>query len=92
MRNVACATTALPVQCRSASSLAEAMRCAFVMLGQSRPRLWSSRNFMKMSSRLLSLAPDESVTKVWKPRPCPSSCRTTATKSICEPPGLLSSP
>ena len=39
VRNVACETTALPVQCRSASSLADAARCAFVMLGQSRPRL-----------------------------------------------------
>jgi hypothetical protein len=89
--DIAFETTALPVQCRSASSVAEAARCALVMLGQSRPRLWSSRNFMKTSSRLLSLAPYERVTNVWKPRPWPSSCRTTETNSICDP-GLPSSP
>jgi len=37
--DVAAATTALPVQCRSASSIAEAARWAFERLGQVSPRL-----------------------------------------------------
>jgi hypothetical protein len=66
-------TTELPVQWRSPLSSADAARCASDMLGQSSPRLWSSRFFMKASSRPLYLAPLASVTYVWKPRPCPSS-------------------
>ena len=46
------ATTLLPVQCRSPLSIDDAARCASVMLGQESPRLWSSRNLMKTSSRL----------------------------------------
>ena len=42
----AAARTLLPVQCRSALSVADVARCASVMLGQVSPRLWSSRNFM----------------------------------------------
>ena len=53
VRNVAAATTALPVQWRSALSIDDATRCASVMFGHVSPRLWSSRNFMKMSSRSL---------------------------------------
>jgi hypothetical protein len=60
--DVPAATTVLPVQWRSASSIADAARCASVMFGHVSPRLWSSRNFMKTSSRPLKRAPLERVT------------------------------
>ncbi len=92
VRKVAAATTLLPVQWRSVLSIADAMRCASVMFGHVSPKLWSSRNFMNTSSRLLKRVPVVSSTKVWKPRPWPSSCSTTVTKSSCVAPGLLSRP
>jgi hypothetical protein len=46
LRIVPAATTALPVQWRLVSSLADAARSALVMLGQPRAESWSSRNFM----------------------------------------------
>jgi hypothetical protein len=60
--DVPAATTVLPVQWRSVLSVADVARWASVMLGHVSPRLWSSRNFMKTSSRLLKRAPLESVT------------------------------
>ena len=56
------ATTALPVQWRSPLSVADVARCASVMAAHPRPRLWSSRNFMKMSSKPAKRAPLDAVT------------------------------
>jgi hypothetical protein len=52
VRMLEAATTLLPVQWRSPLSIDDVARWASVMLGHARPRLWSSRNFMKTSSLL----------------------------------------
>jgi hypothetical protein len=76
------ATTAAPTQCRSSVSVAEAARCTSVIADHIMPVLWSSRLSMNVSFRPLRRTPVEVLTKVWKPRPWPSSCSTTDTKSM----------
>ena len=72
--------------------MADALRSASVIAVHIFPVEWSSRNFMKTSSKFEARAPVVSSTHDWNPRPWPSSCITTATKSILPLVGLPSRP
>jgi hypothetical protein len=89
---VAAVRTLLPVQWRFPLLMADALRSASVIAVHILLVEWSSRNFMKMSSKFEARAPVVSSTQLWNPRPWPSSCITTATKSILPLVGLPSSP